>query len=122
MLDSFRYDPETETYRATFDGATVDPSAAVVRAVALARSSDPTRLDPLFAFVDPDALDRLCAPGARGDGGSDGDVCVAFRYLDLGVRVTNDGVVEVRPRPGEGVSGDGNGDGDDESAHADTEG
>ena len=89
------HDPETETYRATFDSATVEPTVAVVQAMAAAEETDPSDLDPLHEAVDPDSLDRICseaAPPRR-----DGNRTVEFTYQGRRVTVESLGFVEVHP-------------------------
>lgn len=88
------YEPETGAYRATFDSATVAPSTAVVEAMAAVRGVDPTELPPLFAVVDPQALDRLCA---RRVPDQEGDRTVVFSYLDHEVTVKSLGTIRIRP-------------------------
>ena len=72
-------DASVETYRARF-GADRCPSTAVVEVVASLADEEPTRLDPLFSVVDPDALDAV----ARSP---EGDVTVSFTYAGYDVTV-----------------------------------
>lgn len=92
---SVSYDAGTDTYRATFDSATVAPTVAVVEAMAAVRGTDPTDLRPLYDAVDPQGLDRVCSdsvPPYR-----EGARTVEFTYLDHRVSVDSGGVVEIRP-------------------------
>lgn len=59
--DGPAYDPNTDTYVGTFDveSATV----AVTQALSTIRHCEPTDLEPLYRWVDSDALDRLVASG-----------------------------------------------------------
>ncbi|MFD1585785.1 HalOD1 output domain-containing protein [Halorientalis brevis] len=67
----------------------VQPTDAVVRAVASVRDVDPVDLNrPLFMAVDPDALDRLFE--SRADG-----LSVTFRYHGHDVEVRSDLTVVV---------------------------
>lgn len=89
--EGVNYDPETETYRATFASSTTDPSGAVVYALAEVCDTGLTDLDPLFDILDPQALDRVC----QGSHGS--DCTVEFTYHDHRVRVKSYGIIEVWP-------------------------
>ena len=87
--------PETDTYRATFDSATVEPTVTVVQAMATAEGTDHTDLEPLYETVDPEALDRICSdssPPRR-----DGNRTVGFTYLGRRVTVESLGFVEISP-------------------------
>ncbi|MFB6179543.1 MAG: HalOD1 output domain-containing protein [Halorientalis sp.] len=65
------------------------PTDAVVRAVAIVRDIDPIELRvPLFAAIDPDALDRLFESPADG-------VTVSFRYHGHEIEVRSDLTVAV---------------------------
>lgn len=89
------YSSETETYRATFDSRTTEPSVAVVNILANVYDAEPTELDPLYEVVDPSALDKLVSNPRNGP--SDGDVTVEFTYLDHRVCIKSYGIVSVRP-------------------------
>jgi hypothetical protein len=65
----------------------------VVTAITDAADSSPDDLEPLYAIVDPDALDRLFAPTTQGDTRSDGQV--TFSYAGYHVTVTSDGMIEL---------------------------
>lgn len=99
--DEVDFEPETGTYRTTFDGEDVTPSTAVVETVAAVRGVDPMELDPLYEVVDPQALDRLVAPRPPR---RTGDCTVVFTYFDHEVTVRSPGIVRVRPL--EDVGGD----------------
>ncbi|WP_247003153.1 HalOD1 output domain-containing protein [Halosolutus gelatinilyticus] len=86
------YDPVTDVFEAQFDRAAIDPSEAVIEAIADVRDVEPIRLDPLYEFVDPEALDRICADR------SDADCTVTFAYLEYRVAITDSGVITIRPR------------------------
>lgn len=87
------YDAETGTYRASYDPSTESPSICVLEAVGVARDTEPTALDPLDEYVDPDALDHVFDPTTRKSGvhGS-----LSFNYEGLLVVVHSDGEVELR--------------------------
>lgn len=84
-------DPETGTYRTrcTWTGER-PPSIAVVDLLAQATASDPGGIEPLWNYVDPDALDDLFAP--TGDRQPRPDGRVSFRYAEFEVTVEGDGV------------------------------
>lgn len=75
--------------RRTVRSAERPPSVLAVEVVADARGCDPTDLEPLYAVVDPDALDALVA-GGRGGGPR-----VAFEYEGVAVEVRDDGGLVV---------------------------
>ncbi len=63
------------------------PSQIVVETVAELTGRDPAAMDPLFDWIDPDALDRLAGVGCRSPG--TGTASAAFRYLDCTVLVSD---------------------------------
>lgn len=69
------------------------PSEAVVRAVADAADRDPETMEPLYAAIDPDALDSVLTPVCGGPGAA--DTTVAFTYAGYRVRLTGDGSVSI---------------------------
>lgn len=91
--DAVDYDPETDTYRASFDGATDSACLAVISTVATVAQREPTDLQPLHSVIDPDALDVLMRP----DKGplTRGDVDVSFTLDGYDVTVHSYGVVSV---------------------------
>lgn len=91
---SVSYDPETDTYRATFDSATLEPTVAVVQAMAVAEETDPTELKALYEAIDPQALDRICSEGVPR---RDDNRTVEFTYQGRRVTVESLGFVEIRP-------------------------
>lgn len=72
------------------------PSYRVVQAVADARDSEPTALEPLNEVIDPDALDGLFRDGT-GEGPHPAGR-VTFTFADCDVVVSPGGEVEVTPR------------------------
>lgn len=71
-------------------------SQAVVTAVAELTERDPIAMDPLYDWIDPDALDELFgrpSPEAA-------TLSVSFRYLDCVVAVTDEGYVHAWPDGG----------------------
>jgi len=92
----------TRTYRTSFgeDGRTA--TDAVISTVSAAAGAGPLELPPIYAAVDPDALDRLFDSPSRDAGCS--RCSVTFQYADHLVTVDDDGTVAVepveeRPRP-----------------------
>lgn len=72
-----------------YDWGTVDPSTAVVEAVAPVAGCDPVALDPLTNSVDPDALDRFVRAADEGTN-------IRFRYGSYRVTVHADGEITVQ--------------------------
>ncbi|AQL42056.1 hypothetical protein BV210_04695 [Halorientalis sp. IM1011] len=87
------YDAETGTYRTSYDPATQSPSIRVLEAVGAVRDAEPTALDPLDQYVDPDALDHVFDPTAE-KSGTHGSL--SFNYEGLLVVVHSDGEIELR--------------------------
>ena len=84
-------DPNQPVFELTF--AESEPlSHGVVRAIAAAKGIDPNDVDPLYEFLDPEALDALL-DGASGGGAR--DVRVSFRIDDLEIQVSEDRCVTV---------------------------
>lgn len=77
--------------RAEYEWADVGPSTAVLETIGAAMDRDPLTLEPLYEYVDLDALDSLVrsAAGAR--------AAVTFRFQSYQVRVDSAGEVVVRP-------------------------
>jgi len=86
-----RGDPETHVTRWT---ETETPVASVVEAVAAVTGTPPASLSPLYDAIDPDALNRLVAPG-RGTPSTDSRV--SFRFEGCMVTVHGDGRTVVSP-------------------------
>lgn len=80
---------------ATYDWSSTAPSTGVVETVATAGDREPTALEPLYASVDPDALDALVR--SNGTRPTDGDVTVTFAFAGHEVTVSANGAVVVRP-------------------------
>ena len=70
------------------------PSEAVADAVASLTDSSLLDLDPLYASIDPDALDELCT--ATGRGPSQSVATIRFAYADHVIVVRNGGPILVR--------------------------
>jgi len=94
-IDGLEYRPETGTYRTSFSHDSRPPSRAVVETVAEISDVDVEALDHLFEVVDPEALDDLFVPTAKGGHRGDGEV--SFDYCGYEVSVRSYGVITVRP-------------------------
>lgn len=79
------YDSETDTYRASCD-STGSMSLAIISTLAAVSGTDPRESEPLYATVDPDALDSLVS--TAGD-----DIRIAFEHA--GYHVVVDGTREI---------------------------
>jgi hypothetical protein len=66
----------------------------VVRAIAAVKGVEPTGVDPLYDFIDPDALDAMF-DGTTGT--SERDIRVSFRIDDLEIEVSGDRRITVCP-------------------------
>lgn len=73
----------------------ITPSERVVDAVAEAEDVDPIELDPLYAAVDPDALDAVIRSQREGPITPRTSTLVRFDYQGYHVTVTGDGAVDV---------------------------
>lgn len=89
------YDAEGGTYRTSYDPECENPSVRLLEAVAAIKGTDPTRLDQLDDYLDPDALDAVFEPTRthRGTHGS-----LSFVYEGLLIIVHSDGEIELRDR------------------------
>lgn len=92
---AIEYDAESGTYRTFYDLDTHTPSLRLLEAVAAIQNADPTDLDPLDDYVDPDALNAIfepiqSRPEAHGS--------LSFDYEGLLVLVHSDGEIELRER------------------------
>jgi len=91
--EDVKYDAESGTYRTFYDPTDENVSIRVLQAVGSIRDVDPTDLEPLDEFVDPDALDSVFTPMQAREGvhGS-----LSFNYEGLLVLVHSDGEIELR--------------------------
>lgn len=92
--DTMNYDSETDTYRATFDSKTIDPSLAVVKGLASVCEKQPTELTPLGTIIDPNALDQILTTPASDP---TGDRKVEFTFEEHAVTVMSYGLVKIQP-------------------------
>ena len=86
------YDSTVGAYRAQYDWSIVAPSTAVLESVSSLRGVDPTDLDPLYGFVDPEGLDALFVPDARAS-----DTSVTFGFQNDTITVHGDGTITISP-------------------------
>lgn len=92
---SLRQDDEPGVYTAEIsDESWERPSVYVPYAVAMATGRDLETLPPLYASIDPDALDALFADRPTGDERQGGEV--TFPYDGVTVTLTADRDVRVR--------------------------
>lgn len=83
-------------YATEFDFADRSPSSAVVTAVAEAADRDPAAIDPLYNYVDPDAIDTVVGSAAL-----PAELDLQFRFADYRVRLQGDGTVTVHRQQSE---------------------
>ena len=86
---------KADAIRAEYDWTSTTPSTAVVETVAVASDREPTRLEPLYEAIDPDALDALIRSNGVepvGDG-----ITVTFEVAGQTVTIHGSGAVVVRP-------------------------
>lgn len=91
--DSLEYSDDSDTYSVEFGEGIEEPSEVAVTAVAAISGRKQDDLDPLYYAVDPDALDSLFQPTARGN--HRGDVEVSFTYHGFDVSVRSYGIIEI---------------------------
>lgn len=97
QIVTVEHDSETDTYRAEFDSAEIEPSMAVVEVVVSVSDAGPLQLDPLYEVVDPELIDQFCTRTTRDS--QAGDRMISFPYHDYSVTVESRGVIEVEPLP-----------------------
>ena len=86
---------KADAIRAEYDWTSTTPSTAVVETVAVASDREPTRLEPLYEAIDPDALDALIRSNGVepvGDG-----ITVTFEVAGQTVTIHGSGAVVVQP-------------------------
>lgn len=90
------FDPETSTYRLHHDWRDDESiPTAVIMGVAAITNTPPTDLDPMFETLDPDALDQLFHPSARGSSRDAG--WVSFHLNGCAVRIYATEEIEITP-------------------------
>lgn len=94
--DVLEYNPESETYRVSFESATESVCTAVISTVAAVSETRPMELPPLYSVIDPDALEALVESTVAGP--SNGDVQVSFIFNNCKVTVHTYGIIAVQPQ------------------------
>jgi hypothetical protein len=87
------YHADRGTYRTSYDPETESLSIRLLETVAAVTGVEPTALDPLDEYIDPDALDAIFEPlqsRAQAHGS------LSFDYEGLLVIVHSDGEIELR--------------------------
>lgn len=79
-------DPETETYKTSFEPDTDSPTTAIVTPVTLLSDNDPQDLPPLHDTNSVDALNTLFQPTPNG--GTPSDAQLSFTYHGIEIPVT----------------------------------
>lgn len=93
-VSDVEYDPAIDAYTATFDPESLSANAAVVESVAAVHHRDPLDIDPLYEYVDTDALDAMI----RAAGGKRSPyLSTSFRFEDADVTVRGDGTIVIAP-------------------------
>ena len=82
------------TVRARYEWASTPPQIAVIETIAVALDRETTALEPLYEFVDPDALDALLR--SNDSSATPNDITVTFSVADRQVTVHSSGDVIVR--------------------------
>lgn len=96
-ITDVEYDPDADAYHATFDPETVSANAAVIESLAAVLHRDPLDIDPLYEYVDTDALDALIrSAGVK----SSPYLSTSFRFENADVTVRADGTIIVAPDDG----------------------
>ncbi|WP_415381354.1 HalOD1 output domain-containing protein [Halosimplex sp. TS25] len=92
--DAIEYNPESDTYRFSFDSDD-SVSMAVVSTVAVVSETEPMELPPLYSVCDPETLETVVQPAIHGS--SNNDVHVRFTFNDCTVTVHSYGIIIVQP-------------------------
>ena len=92
-VETIEYDEENARYRVSYDPAADSTTLAVVGTVAAICRTDPTTLEPMYAVIDPSALDTLFSDAAETH--SRRGLQVSFRFDRFDVTVRGGGVIEL---------------------------
>lgn len=88
-------DTDTGRYEIRFNGdRDRNPTTLIVDAVAYLEDEDPAGIDPLYQYVEPEAVDRLFATQAA-TGRRTGTF--SFSYLEYVIIIDADGTIEISP-------------------------
>lgn len=85
-----------DVFQVEYDWSNISPSTAVAETIAVVVDRDPTSLDPLYEWVEPDALDSIMSSNEAGS--TDQNIVISFTFYDLSITVDAQGEVVVRPR------------------------
>lgn len=86
--DAIEYDSETDTYRVSYDG-TESISMAIISTVATISDTDSLHSAPLYAAVDPDALNDLVSTS------NGNDLQITFTYNGYHIEVDGSGHIAL---------------------------
>lgn len=89
------WDADSGTYRAHYEPGAESVSIRLLEAVAAVTGAEPTELEPLDEYVDPDALNVIFQPIQDRPGAH---ASLSFHYEGLLVVVHSDGEIELRER------------------------
>ena len=90
-VEAVEYSQDPVTVRTQFDQAKTPASVAVIATLADVMDTDPVELSPLYATVDPGALDAL----VQVRNGTTGDTHVTFTHEGHKIRVHSYGVITI---------------------------
>jgi hypothetical protein len=93
--DNIVFDETTDTFHSRFDPELTNPTEAVVLVLAEVTRTDPSKMDPLFRAVDPEAMDEIL--GSHLSEAATGALKVTFHYQGHLVSVTGSGTITVSP-------------------------
>lgn len=93
-VPAVEYDPATDAYYMTFDPTVRSANEAVVESVTAVLHRDSLDIDPLYEYVDTDALDAMvhAAPAKRSP-----YLSASFRFENADVTVHGDGTIRIEP-------------------------
>lgn len=97
-LTPIESDPESESFRATYDSTSDSTSLAVVAVVSTTLGEEPESLTPLQTVIDTAALDKLATDSAAGLGTCDS---ISFEYEGFEITVTSEDIVVANVSPEE---------------------
>jgi hypothetical protein len=92
-VEVVEYSRDSATVRTQFDQEKTPASVAIIATLADVLDTDPVDLSPLYATVDPDALDAL----VRARNGAHGDIHITFTHEGHEIRVHSYGVITITP-------------------------
>lgn len=96
-IDRVQFDPERETYRASYSTEET-PGLALVEAISAIEDTDPITLEPLGDAIDVDALDAVVQSTPDSS-----DMQVSVSYQGYQAFIYTDGSMELHPTDSEAV-------------------